>query len=140
VDYVGIDPYCPAPGSHDRRRLIRGSFPDDLEDPGPFDGVACLATLEHVPLRLMVDFGEACLRLLGPGGRMVLTIPSPAVDPLLGLLRALRLLDGMSVEQHQGSRVETVLSILCGLGFRQVHHKRFQGGLNHLVVLIGINA
>ena len=75
----------------------------------------------------------ACRRLLGPGGRVVLTVPSPAVDRIVDVLRRLRLVHGMDIEAHHGYRPEETPRHFAG--FRVVRHESFELGLNHLYVL-----
>jgi hypothetical protein len=73
---------------------------------------------------------------LRSGGRLIVTVPSPAVDTILVGLRTIRLLDGMSLEQHYGfSPAETRL--LFGFaGLTLTAQKRFQFGLNNLFVFV----
>jgi hypothetical protein len=42
-----------------------------------------LALFEHIPTAEQPAVIEACYELLVPGGRVVITVPSPAVDPML---------------------------------------------------------
>ncbi len=114
-------------------RIVRGNFPDDLDDAGPFDVITMLAVFEHFRDADRPRVVEACRRLLRPGGRMVLTVPAPAVDRIVDLLRALRLVHGMDIEAHHGYRPEETARHFSG--FRVVRHQPFELGLNHLYVL-----
>ena len=60
--------------------------------------------------------------------------PSPLVDPILDALKFLRILDGMSLEEHYGFEVAHTLTIFKKPIFKLVHHKKFQLGLNNLLV------
>ena len=92
-----------------------------------------LATLEHI-----VDkepLASECARLLTPGGRMIITVPSKVVDSIVGVLVRLRLADGMSLEEHHGYDPATTPAVFESHGFEVEHHRRFQLGCNHLFVL-----
>lgn len=65
---------------------------------------------------------------------MVITVPAKSVDHILTLLRALRLIDGMSLEEHFGFEVAETPAVFSPPRFRLRHHGRFQLGLNHLFV------
>jgi SAM-dependent methyltransferase len=129
---VGVDPRT-EPREDGKVRLLRGRFPDDFEFPAAsFDCVTLLAVLEHAeePERL----ARECHRVLAPGGRVVLTVPHPAVDPLVDVLRRLRLVDAMSFEEHHGFDVAQTQRIFGGAGFRTLAARAFQLGLNRLYV------
>jgi SAM-dependent methyltransferase len=129
---VGLDPVV-APSVDGRVTMMRGLFPRDAAfDDASFDCIAILATLEH-----MDDPGAvavSCHRLLAPGGRVVLTVPHPAVDRILDVLLFLRLADGIDAEEHHGFDVSATAGIYAAAGFRLVRERRFQLGLNRLFV------
>lgn len=137
-DSVGIDPDAPAgadtaTNSMRPYRLIRGRFPDDLRDVGQFDVITMLAVFEHFPDAERARVVDACRRLLRPGGRVILSVPSPVVDRIVDVLVKLRLAHGMDIEAHHGyDPGETPRAFS---GFRVVRHERFELGLNHLFVL-----
>ena len=57
------------------------SFPADAPDePASFDAITMLAVLEHVPPDRAAGPGRRPFDLLRPGGRLILTVPSPPVD------------------------------------------------------------
>jgi SAM-dependent methyltransferase len=128
---VGIDP--DASPSAGPPRILRGRFPDDFHEPGPFDVITLLATLEHVSDANMPAFVEAIRALLRPGGRVIITVPVPAVDRIVDVLRSLRVAHGMDFGGHHGYRPEETPSRFAG--FRLVRHEPFELGLNHLFVL-----
>ena len=132
---IGVDPTLA--GSVDRGgfQLIRGFFPDDVHaEAGSFDAITMLAVLEHFP-----DAGHAALaagahRFLKPGGRMIITVPAPAVDHILTVLKTLRVIDGMSLEEHHGYDVNSTARIFAPPQFTLEVRRRFQLGLNNLFV------
>lgn len=128
-DAVGIDPDAPDGDP----RLQRGRFPEDLRVSGTFDVITMLAFFEHVGEPDRPRVVEACRALLRPGGRVVLTVPAPAVDRILEVLRALRLLHGMDADAHHGYRPEETPRHFAGFVVRR--HEPFELGLNHLYVL-----
>ena len=134
-DGVGIDPDVPdgRRPSEPRYRVVRGAFPDDLEDPGPFDVITMLAVFEHFSETDRPRVIDACRRLLRTGGRVVITVPAPAVDRIVDVLRTLHLSHGIDIEAHHGYRPEDTPRHFAG--FRALVHESFELGLNHLYVL-----
>jgi 2-polyprenyl-3-methyl-5-hydroxy-6-metoxy-1,4-benzoquinol methylase len=133
-DGIGIDPFIDGGSNHGRYVLIKGWFPDDLPDERPFDAIAMLAVLEHVPADRQEPLARACERFLKPGGQLLITVPSPTVDRILAVLKALRLIDGMSLEQHYGYDNTKTADLFTATGLRLAVHRRFQLGLNNLFV------
>ncbi len=131
---VGIDPDLQTDAQGLAATLLRGAFPEDLPECAPFDVITMLAVLEHVPRDRQSALATACARCLRPGGHLVITVPSPRVDTILSVLRAMRLLDGMSLEEHYGFNPRSTPSIFIPHGFAVVAHRRFQFGLNNLFV------
>jgi SAM-dependent methyltransferase len=130
---IGIDPDAVA-AEGGRFRVIRGSFPADVADLGPFDVITVLAVLEHVPTQAQPAFASACYRLLRPGGRLVVTVPSPMVDRIIDALKALRLIDGMDTEAHFGFEPAQTIPVFHGAGFVTLASTTFQLRLNNLFV------
>ena len=133
---VGIDPELPATARTRRSahvRLVRGRFPDAAPDEA-FGVITMLAVIEHLPASAHADVGATAARLLGPGGRVIATVPAPQVDHLVELLQRLRLADGMSLHEHHGFRPMDTRRIFEPAGFRLLRHRRFQLGLNNLFV------
>lgn len=142
---VGLDPALPA-GAEDTIaadcgadvRLVRGLFPAEIpaERPfaGPFDAITALAVLEHMDESELDAVARASAARLRPGGRFVATVPSPLVDPILHVLQAIRVIDGMHVDEHHEMDAAAIPEAFVGAGFRLVRHERFQLGLNNLFV------
>jgi hypothetical protein len=115
-------------------RLVKGRFPEDLPDAEPFDAITMLATLEHVPADVQPQLAERCAQLLKPNGRLIITVPSQRVDTILGVLKRLRLIDGMALEQHYGFDPRLTRSIFARDGLKLVTARTFELGLNYLFV------
>lgn len=112
-----------------------GYFPATRPTDTGWDAVTMLAVLEHIPRAAQSELAEACRVLLRPGGRVIVTVPAKTVDHILAVLRLLRLIDGMSLEEHYGFEAhDTARRVFTAPAFRLLHHSRFQGGLNHLFV------
>ena len=114
--------------------VVPGFFPMARPIEGGWDSVTMLAVLEHIPTPEQFALAAACYDLLKPGGRVIITVPAKAVDHILGALRALRLIDGMSLEEHHGFEPADTRKVFAAPGFRLLHQGRFQAGLNHLFV------
>jgi SAM-dependent methyltransferase len=129
---IGLDPSA-QPYASPRYRVLserfreRAPFPDDS-----FDAVVMLATLEHI--RDKEPLARECHRLLRPGGRVIVTVPSPAVDLIMAALIRFRIADGTSLEEHHGFKPKEVVPLFRDRGFVLEKWKRFQLGLNHLFV------
>ena len=131
---VGIDPLLSQPTNTGRFQLITGRFPGDLPEMEPFDAITMLAVLEHVPPEDTKPLTHHCARRLKPGGHLIVTVPAPIVDHLLRCLHFLRLVDGMSVEEHHGFVPSSTPALFAIEDFSVHRAKRFQFGLNHLFV------
>jgi 2-polyprenyl-3-methyl-5-hydroxy-6-metoxy-1,4-benzoquinol methylase len=130
---VGID-IDPVPTSTAKFQYIRGSFPAALPPGEPFDLVAALAVLEHIPEKDQSAFAEGCTRALRSGGRLVITVPSPRVDDLLRIMKTVRIVDGMRDDQHYGFDPHKAINTFQNAGLVLERHSRFQLGLNNLFV------
>jgi len=132
---IGLDPALAGPLDGERYRLRPGSFPDDAPDePGTFDVVTMLAVMEHIPADQQPAVAAAAFRLLRPGGRFILTVPSPQVDDILEWMIRLRLVHGMEAEQHYGFEPGDVMPLMEEAGFTLIERATFQARLNNLFV------
>src|SRR5438309_1525317 len=130
---VGLDPLA-LPETAPRYRLLPELFkPPTAFTDGSFDAVVMLATLEHI--RDKEPLARECWRLLRPGGRVIITVPSGFVDVIVHLLCKIRLADGMSLDEHHGYDPRTTPDVFGRHGFTLERWRRFQLGLNHLFVL-----
>ncbi len=129
----GIDPDLIKPVITDTYELIPGTFPDVYPRGVKFNVVTLLAVLEHFPPGLFNELNKTIYKLLKPGGRIIITVPSPQVDYILNLLLKLRLIDGMDTDAHYGFNPNKTVSIFSN-GFKLIKKKRFQFGLNNLFV------
>jgi 2-polyprenyl-3-methyl-5-hydroxy-6-metoxy-1,4-benzoquinol methylase len=136
VGGVGIDPaLADGLATVGGARLVRGHFPEDLPpDEETFDAITMLAVVEHIPADVQHTWALACETRLRPGGRLVITTPSPFVDRILDVLRAMRIIDGMSLDEHYGFDPRLVPERFTVPGLHMVRTERFQLGLNHLFV------
>jgi SAM-dependent methyltransferase len=133
-DSLGIDPTLKATTRIHGVRLVAGFFPKDMPAVAPFDAITMLAVLEHFPADAYPDLTSGCARFLKPGGHLIITVPSPVVDHVLKVLKALRLIHGMSLEEHHGFEVNQTTGIFPEPEFRLVVRRKFQLGMNNLFV------
>lgn len=131
---VGVDPNLERPMVVGRGRLVAGRFPQDLPDARPYDVITLLAVVEHVPAEHLARLAQDCARFLQPGGCLVITTPSAAVDRILDWLKRLRLIDGMSLDEHHGFDPGQTPALFSVGGLQLEKAARFQLGLNHLFV------
>jgi SAM-dependent methyltransferase len=129
----GVDPTLDERRKGPDYELFPGLFPEALPEV-ECDVITMLAVLEHVPPEAQEGLADACHRILKPGGRVVITVPSPRVDTILEVLSRLRVIDGMSLEEHYGFDPEDTLRVFGAPRFRLAESSRFQLGLNNLFV------
>jgi SAM-dependent methyltransferase len=131
---VGVDPALAQRVDGPNYELHPGPFPAAVPAGIQADLITMFAVLEHMPSGQQATLAEACRRLLRPGGRIVATVPSPAVDIILHVLARLHLIDGMSIHEHHGYRPQDTPALFPAPAFRLVLWRRFQFGLNNLFV------
>jgi 2-polyprenyl-3-methyl-5-hydroxy-6-metoxy-1,4-benzoquinol methylase len=132
---VGLDPTLVRSSTGDRFRFIAGPFPSAARAIDErFDLITALAVLEHVEADELPSWTSEFERLLQPGGFLVATVPSPAVDGILGVLARWRLIAGMSLDEHHGFETSRLPSLLSSEHIRLAAHERFELGLNNLFV------
>jgi SAM-dependent methyltransferase len=134
IEYgYGVDPTLDEKQETAVYVLYPGVFPDALPEVR-CDLITMLAVLEHIPEDRQAEVANACHRMLNPGGRVVITVPSPKVDSILSVLGRLRAIDGMSLDEHYGFDPAHTEEIFGPPEFRPVERRRFQLGLNNLYV------
>jgi ubiquinone/menaquinone biosynthesis C-methylase UbiE len=131
---VGVDDQVEE-GVRGRWQRVRTDLRSPLPFPdGHFDHVVMLAVLEHLtePEKVLRE----AYRILAPEGSLILTWPSAMVDPILRVLHALHLVsDEMESDEHQKRiPVEALQQMLLRIGFQKFIHRRFEFGLNNLMV------
>ena len=99
-----------------------------------FDHVIMLAVLEHLPQPDAVL--REIFRILAPGGSLIMTWPSAAVDPLLHVLHRIGIVSHeMESQDHQPRiSVPDMQARLRQIGFAAFDYRTFQFGLNNLMV------
>jgi SAM-dependent methyltransferase len=131
---VGLDPMLESSGARDRFRFIADTFPSDLIGDERFDVITLLAVLEHVEPTELPRWRDACERFLAPEGLVIATVPSPAVDDVLDVLRRFGLVAGMSVDEHHGFDPSGVPSLFSSDSMGLIVRRRFELGMNNLYV------
>lgn len=130
----GVDPALERRHEWDRFRLEPGTLRGLSRDMGLFDVITLLAVLEHVAEDQIGAFAAGCAGWLRPGGRLIVTVPSPRVDVILAGLRRLGLVEGIRLEEHHGFDPGRTRALFEEAGLELRRHGRFQLGLNHLFV------
>jgi ubiquinone/menaquinone biosynthesis C-methylase UbiE len=98
-----------------------------------FDVITMFAVYEHLGEQRKLITDEA-FRVSRRNGLVLLTVPSSTVDTILRILKKIKLIDGMSTEEHQNFNVDDTVSIFEEAGFRLKRWFKFQLGLNNLFI------
>ncbi len=130
---IGIDPLAKETSS-EKYKIIKGYFPKDLHEKIEFDAITLFAVLEHIPVDELDIFVNNISNHLKANGVVIMTVPSKTVDKILSILTKLKLVDGMSLEEHHGYDTNTTESLFNKHGFKLVTHQKFQLGVNNLFV------
>lgn len=131
----GMDPLLENVIKTEKYQLTPGVFPVDLPlNWGPFDAITAMAVFEHIPSEKQRDFIDGCRKHLKTGGRVILTVPDTRVDQILDALIRLKLVDGMSLEEHHGFHPEETPKLFEQSGFELEYAGKFQLGFNNLFV------
>ncbi len=78
---MGVDPVLKAPLMVNGFVLHTGFFPQAIPaSAGQFDIITMLAVLEHFPEAGYDSLRSGCAKFLRPGGKLLITVPSPQVD------------------------------------------------------------
>lgn len=133
---VGVEPLLEEKIVSDHFVIYPDEFPfkADTVKSQRYDYITMLAVLEHLPENLYNSLANDFYKLLKPGGRVIITVPSLKVDKILSILSALKLIDGMSLEEHHGYLPDDTVKIFNQPRFELVTRKTFQLGLNNLFV------
>ena len=131
----GIEPLLKNPTQNEKYILMPGFFPEAAPEIKDWDVITALAVFEHIPRSQHEEFVFACHGYLKSGGRVILSVPGPLVDFFLVALSFLRLVDGMSLEEHYGFEAKETPDIFEKNGlFKLERHQSFQLGINNLFV------
>lgn len=130
---IGIDSSLQGDIIKNNYTLLKDSFPSSRIK-NKFDIITVLAVFEHIPENEIEQFVLSCKERLNSGGKIILTIPHPFVDFLLQILKFLRLIDGMELQQHHKYDIKRTIGLFERKGFKLLQHKTFQFGLNNLFV------
>lgn len=130
---VGIDPTLQQKINSGKFELIPGHFPNDLQSKEKFDVITMLAVIEHFPDKVLKNLDSDCSGFLNKKGLVIITAPSAWVDYILNVLLFLRIIDGMSLEEHHGFKPNDTINYFSK-NFILIKKKKFQFGLNNLFV------
>lgn len=131
---LGVDPGLAVQFNGGHYQLVPGKFPQAVPPGAQFDVITMLAVLEHLQpeeqqrtMALLADY-------LKPAGKVILTVPAAAVDRILDLLRTVRVIDGMELDEHHGFDPQQVFNLVPEERLVLEHQRKFELGLNNLFV------
>jgi len=134
ISGVGLDEHAGV-SPRDKISIVSADITASLPlESAQFDHVTMLAVLEHLtqPISVLTE----AYRILRPHGTLVLTWPSPAVDPILEILTHLKLVhQELGFDQHQPRIPKNKLKeMLEEIGFVRFQVGSFEMGLNNWLV------
>ena len=129
---VGIDPHLTQTVEFGACRLLPGYFPRDFVECSRFDVITMLAVVEHIPMDVLREVAAACWESLKPGGQVIITVQHPRVEPLLDLLKALKIVKGFSMHEHYGFNPECLPDIFNR--WQLIKKERWGFGCNNLFI------
>jgi len=134
ADSLGIDPDLEPEFVDDRGR--RATIDDvAAAEPEAFDAATSLAVIEHLPVDSVSAHLAAIQRALRPGGRLVLTTPTPRSQPLLEFLAfRVHVISEHEIRDHRHYYTRDELVALFGEDDWHVEYRTFQFGFNQHVV------
>ena len=132
---VAIDQLPPSPGHESIlwHTLDLNSDPRLPFADGHFAAVTMLAVAEHLDPESLERLLVECHRVLGPGGRLVLTTPAARADGLLRLLARLRLVSPEEIDEHKFAYTSGLLGWYfgrAGFAMKGIAIGHFELGMN----------
>ena len=132
----GVDPRLKADDISANRKLIKGLFPQAIEDyqlKGAYDAIFGLAVFEHFSETALESSASTIRNMLSKNGKLIVTVPHPLVDRILDLLMFFKLIDGQATEEHHGFEPDDLVRRFSS-SLRLVKHEKFQFGLNNVYI------
>jgi len=131
---IGLDPCLITHIKKNKYQLFPGVFPDNLPKSEKFDVITMLAVFEHMPPNTQKEIANIIPSYLETNGKLILTIPSVFTDKILELLKYMKLIDGIALDEHHGFNPTEVIRIFSGTKLVLEVDKFFEFGLNRLFV------
>ena len=135
---IGFDPNLEQEINCNTYKLFPNKFPSEKSKEilrnKTFGVITLLAVIEHIPVNQLDEFVSEFHKYLNSDGIVIITVPAPLVDHILSVLKKIRLIDGMELEEHHGFDVKTLPEIMQKNGFILRKKKYFEISLNTLFV------
>jgi|UniRef100_A0A7V3J9L6 ubiquinone/menaquinone biosynthesis C-methylase UbiE len=131
---IGIDKEVPSRSFSKKIDFLKADLENGLPfSEGEFDCVLMLAVLEH--LKFPKEVIEESYRVLKPGGKIIITIPTNFSQPILELLASLGIISKEEVFSHRHYfRINEVKNLLSRVHFKVILVKPYNLFLNALYV------
>jgi SAM-dependent methyltransferase len=131
---VGIDMDIPATSQSNKISFVKCNIERTLPFPdNEFDCVTILAVLEH--LEYPAEIIKECHRILKPGGRIIITVPSNYSRPLLLALAGIGLISREEISGHKNYFSKKELEkMLFDAQFRKIKSRHYNLFMNLLSV------
>lgn len=137
---AGVDPLLRPHGDAPNVTSMKGTLSDylDANPDARFDAVFWVAVVEHHEPDEADASLRACLDRLAPGGRVVMTTPTPWAKPVLEFLAyRLGVISRESIEDHRMYYDRAAMGALFARNaMTMTSYRRFQLGLNSIAVAV----
>lgn len=135
-EYIGIDPLVSKDLKTKGVSIIKSSFNNRLPIKSNYaDYVVAHAVLEHVikPQKLIAEM----IRVTKPGGKVIVTTPTPLAKKLLEILAYnLHLVSKREIREHKNYFDKRKLMILLPNQKNiKIHHQYFEFGMNNSLII-----
>lgn len=117
-------------------RVVRFIIKNDFfpYKPNTFDTVIMVALIEHLD-NLAFNLKEI-YRILKNGGHLIVTTPAQKAEKIIKLLSYFPfILDPSGIDHKSYFSKESLFFIFKEIGFKTIHYKRFQFGMNQLIIV-----
>jgi len=134
---IGLD-YDVEKSKIDNIELIKYNYINKLPfNNNSFTKIFLLAVFEHIPINKTKQLFQEFYRILNKNGKIILTTPTPASQPLLEFLAyKLHIISEAEVKDHKKYySINDIKKISTESNFKIIKYKKFEFGLNSLYIL-----
>ncbi|PLX27402.1 hypothetical protein C0583_03760 [Candidatus Parcubacteria bacterium] len=132
---IGVDAFASL-SEHKKIKFIKKDISDTGLEDEEYDTLLMLALIEHIDLNKVDKVLSEAYRIIKPGGKIILTTPTPIAKPVLEFMAfKLKIISSDEIKDHKHYYSLGELSnLLIKRNFKKVSTKHFQFRMNALYV------